>query len=179
MESDFPIPEKCTAQKWSEFILVPVPYAKNFKEWQQKDFCLSLFSKLLERRHLGTGIHSYSVILEPKRASNPPPPPPSSCQPITKHSSGKLPTARLPAGFAFAEVTFFWHYPGGPGFLPLGSQPLSLLFASSALPPLCGNLLCRIFMTIYGTVRENGHKIDTNLVTTPIWNCLTIDSCPT
>lgn len=121
-------------------------------------FCLSLFSKLLERRNLDTGIHFYSVILEPKRASIPQV---ALCQPITKHSSKKLRTARLPAASAFAEVTLFWHYPGGPGFLLLGSQSLSL-------PPLCDNLLLETFIG-YLQYNERNRRVTKKI---QIWQLL-------
>lgn len=101
---NFLVLEVCTEQNWNKIILVP--YAETFK----KKILSSLFSKLLERRNLNAGFHSYSIISEPKKKLSSPKL--SPCQPVKKHSSEKLWTASLPAGFAFVEVTFFWHYAG-------------------------------------------------------------------
>lgn len=66
------MPEKCTDRNEADlFSYLKQRTLKNDKKKKKKDFYLSLFNKLLERRNLGMGIHCDSVILEPKRASIP------------------------------------------------------------------------------------------------------------
>lgn len=128
MESDVPIPEECPEQNWSKIILVL--YAKTFKGKKKTDLWPSLFTKTLERKNLGTGGHSYSVILEPKTVFTPPS---ISLPTYNKTQLRGTVNSKTPTRGDFL-LTFPW----GLGFLPLDSQSVSLLFSYSTLLPVCG-----------------------------------------
>lgn len=109
----------------------------------------SLFSKLLERRNLSAGLHSYSIILEPKKASIPEV---ISLPTCNKTQLRETLNSKSPSWVCFCRGDLFLTLCRGPSFLPWNSHSFCLLFSCSILPPGCGNLL---HQTAYSTVREN------------------------